>query len=415
MVLTTYLRSNFLVPFSSMALASPMLAGTSDLLRALLDTLMDKLGSLSGNQLDDHSAVLQDLRHACNTPFCQDSRTEQLLLDIWNVAFPVEPLDAMCKGDHWKRLGFQSADPFSDIRAGQLGPCQLHYFASNYPMQLQQLAREARDSGYPFACSCFNISQIIALFFNLNEKPAMNPVAGARIASRRQLSNFARLCNVSSGSARTVLDELFCILVQKLHHTWKSMQATGECDIMDFSRALRKIHDSNAAFWKVGHSGLADLDDLLVEQGTGDVDGTSVASRLHAFLTESLRDLLHVFDAHIPNAVTAIEAIFGGRKSSMLAYPDTQARMDMKRFGEYVPPVAPQVETSALKNSQLCIVEPHTPIPIVNHVPALRSADAFDSDAFFRDWGLTDDKQGQNNDLDAFLDTCLEAPRMVAA
>lgn len=177
----------------------------------------------------------------------------------------------------------------------------------------------------------------------------MNPVAGARIASRTQLRNFTRLCNASSGSAHTVLNELFCTLVRQLHVTWKSMCSEGECSIMDFSEALREVYDSNAAFWRTGHTGLADLNELLTDSRRDRVDGTNISARLRGIMAEALKDTLDAVDSHISQAITAFEKVLGGRKASMLVYPDTQAKIDPQSYGSYMPPSLPQVETRVVK------------------------------------------------------------------
>lgn len=338
-------------------MAVPALSGTglaSTWIDSVKVEVLGLLGRFYGCQ-EDHPA-LHELRSKCSRAFEQSSRSEQLLLEIWNTAFPAEPMHVMTMGNHWKRLGFQAANPFTDIRAGQLGPLQLHFFASKYPAQLQQLAEEARDSDYPFACSCFNISYIIAVFFKFYKKPTMNPVSGAQNASRTQLNNFARLCNVSPESAQTVLDELFCTLVKQLHETWKRMRATGECSIMDFSSALREVHASNAVFWQSGHDSLADLKDLSASHPHGQLDSTRFATRLRTLIDGSIKDILHAMDACILKAVTLFESIVAGQGHKMLANRDDEARPDLVRFGTYVPPVvtlARPAEESSLRRSWL--------------------------------------------------------------
>jgi hypothetical protein len=230
-------------------------------------------------------------------------------------------------------LGFQSANPWSDVRAGQFAPAQLHYLASKYPERLQLLVREAKGLGYPFACSCFNVSQVIALFFGLYDSKAMHPVSGAKPANRAQLSNFVRLCRVASpGNERHVLDELFCALVQQLHETWQTMSSTGKYNLMDFPVALREVHDRNALFWKTAHNQVADFERLVRGECDERVEGADVTSMLHGIFVNTVKQLWCALDTPLLNVITGdavLSTSFGDSGS---------ARQNAKQHGSYEPP-----------------------------------------------------------------------------
>lgn len=212
-------------------------------------------------------AALRELRDTyCNEAFDPASdETDRQLRDIWGTAFPSEPITDTEPGEHWKRLGFQSATPRTDVRAGRLALDQLHYLATRHPQLLQRLAQEAEGLGYPFACSCFNVTQILAQFFGLYRMQAVMPVAGAGKATAEQRKSFARLCGRAPEGPRFVLDELFCSLVELLHKTWRQMHGDGGLNLMDFPLVLRKVHLANAAFWQWQHGDTADFRRLLDE------------------------------------------------------------------------------------------------------------------------------------------------------
>jgi hypothetical protein len=284
----------------------------------------------------------------------QDSENEKLLLEIWNAAFPTEPMHSMVLGNHWKRLGFQGSNPFSDVRAGQLAPLQLHYFASSYPMLMRCITQEAEEFGYPFACSCFNVSQIISIFFGLYEQPAMNPVAGAKHADPLHMNNFARLCADSPKSAETVFNELFCALVQHLHKAWKQKRIDGKSSIMNFSSVLHEVHACNEAFWRSSHSAYEDLQDLATHDYlSSHMHSCTVVSRISSFFNTSIEELLRAMGACILQGLATLEGVVVGRRAKMLTQVDRYASLEAKKYGNYVPPEILQFSACSRKPAWL--------------------------------------------------------------
>lgn len=213
-------------------------------------------------------SALQRLREEyCNEPFDPAaSYTDQALCEVWNTAFPEEPIESAADGEHWMRLGFQCRQPHTDIRSGRLALDQLHSFAKNHPQQLRQLALEAQQARYPFACACFNVTQLIAVFFDLYEFQAPSPVQCMQRADRDQLKHFARLCCIAPQGGRVVLDELFRALVGVMHKAWQDMLSRRpETDVMQFPQALQKAAQDNAAFWRWARNDISDL--FLLSRG----------------------------------------------------------------------------------------------------------------------------------------------------
>lgn len=199
-------------------------------------------------------------RH-CNVQFePKSTEVERVFREIWDAAFCGQPLGEGIRSESWKRLGFQSSDPRTDVRAGRFALDQLHYLAVMYPERLQNLVSQAIELEYFFAISCFNLTQMVLLFFDLFDRAAMNPVPGAGIASVKQLRNFARMCSSSPYSAATVLNELFVALAERLHKTWKSMRVSRNCNVMQhFQEALLSVHDAHSVFWTESHEDVADF------------------------------------------------------------------------------------------------------------------------------------------------------------
>lgn len=215
--------------------------------------------------VNERDALWELRERHCNIAFVPESdEAAQLLRRIWTAAFPdeaVAPAElsgkrqsltacGQLRSESWKRLGFQSADPRTDVRTGRFVLDQFHYLAVMYPQSLQRLAKEAEDLEYFLAISCFNLTHMILVFFGLINVATVSPVPGAKPATRKQLLNFLGLCCRSPHSPATVLNELFVSLVERLNSTWRLMRATQQCNVMQhFQEALHGVFVANAACW----------------------------------------------------------------------------------------------------------------------------------------------------------------------
>lgn len=215
---------------------------------------------------DEDRDIFWELRdHHCNMLFERDSpEATELLVGIWNLLRPTERISSLSASAHWQELGFQSGGPQSDVRTGRFAPEQLHYLAYTYPNTARTLVKQALELDYPFAISCFNVTHMLLVFFDLFNGETVSPVAGAAPADRAQMKHFASLCRRSPYGARGVLDELFCILVESLHEIWKDMRTTQNCNLMDFPRALEAVYRENARCWSRQQNELAELRDALI-------------------------------------------------------------------------------------------------------------------------------------------------------
>jgi hypothetical protein len=214
----------------------------------------------------EERSLLWEFRHVhCGREFDgQSSEANEWLLGVWRAVYPQEDIDVIGRDKRWTKLGFQSANPRTDVRSGSFALEQLYFIASHYPERTRQLAKQAEELDYPFAVCCFNVSHLSTVFFDLLEVETVGPVPNAELATREQLKNFLRLCRICPHGARTVIDELFFVLVEKLHEIWKELRAEKNCNLMDFPEAMRKVYNVQAKFWSTPRMELADLRALLV-------------------------------------------------------------------------------------------------------------------------------------------------------
>lgn len=87
---------------------------------------------------------------------------ESLLLKLWNLLMPHEPLNARVT-KQWQEIGFQGDDPKTDFRGmGILGLENLVYFAREYPSAATQVLSHSTHPryGYAFAIVGINLTSM---------------------------------------------------------------------------------------------------------------------------------------------------------------------------------------------------------------------------------------------------------------
>lgn len=157
-----------------------------------------------------------------------------------------------CTSPRWKKLGFQSCDPRTDLRTGRLALESLVYFAEHYPLAISQMVMEAqsRSVDYPFAVASINITQHLSLYLGLLKNEGVCAAsAGRPVAPPSALRRFARLLlrlpdgdEAINGCALESLDafgELHAASMACLHQVWKEFRAEHPgATVMHFSSAL---------------------------------------------------------------------------------------------------------------------------------------------------------------------------------
>nr|XP_012223064.1 PREDICTED: ELMO domain-containing protein 2 [Linepithema humile] len=97
------------------------------------------------------------------TPYSTDNPDhEQLLLKLWNLLMPYEPLEARVT-KQWQQIGFQGDDPKTDFRGmGILGLENLVYFAQEYPSMATHVLSHSNHPryGYAFAIVGINLTSM---------------------------------------------------------------------------------------------------------------------------------------------------------------------------------------------------------------------------------------------------------------
>ena len=86
----------------------------------------------------------------------------QILMSVWKFLMKSKE-DCGRYGHHWDRLGFQGADPATDLRSmGIYGLLQILFFVSNLPDEADAILTYSRQSGcnFPFAAVSLNITKM---------------------------------------------------------------------------------------------------------------------------------------------------------------------------------------------------------------------------------------------------------------
>ena len=103
------------------------------------------------------SVVLSELKLLIDEQ--KDERVlKDMLQKVWKIVYG-EPLPEDVSDD-WKKLGFQSSNPTTDVRSGLFPMRQLVYLAESFPTETKQMVKDStmKDFEYPFAACCFNVS-----------------------------------------------------------------------------------------------------------------------------------------------------------------------------------------------------------------------------------------------------------------
>ena len=169
----------------------------------------------------DEEEYLVELRKAINIAFdSKNADHEMLLASIWRNAFPGDaipgPIDPQ-----WKKLGFQSGNPRTDLRTGVHSLMAIEYMSRRYADEFRLIVRESgtHSSEYPFAASCVSLAFSLIVFFKLNNRTAVNP-SGAPSGSRFALKQFVRLCMCD----KECFNELFAHVAIRVHREWMKQE-----------------------------------------------------------------------------------------------------------------------------------------------------------------------------------------------
>ena len=109
---------------------------------------------------DEEKAALLSFQKFLDEP---KEGNEKALTDMfnkfWTIVYTDDPLPEPISPE-WKKLGFQSANPSTDVRSGLAPMRQVLYFAEQFPDHAKALVNDSlrKDCEYPFAACCFNVS-----------------------------------------------------------------------------------------------------------------------------------------------------------------------------------------------------------------------------------------------------------------
>jgi hypothetical protein len=200
----------------------------------LCGCICDPKGAKGPPLTNDEEEFLEALRGFMERPFDSSNADHMnIIFSIWRNLSPESELPPPVD-PRWKKLGFQSANPVTDIRTGLHSVESLEYLSKQYPLEFRRMVSEASNpqSEYPFAASALSIAFLLIMFFRLNKRTGVNPV-GSPSGSRAALKQFIRLSLVN----RNFFDEVFCVVVRRVHNEWMG-QPGGHFDIHYFATAL---------------------------------------------------------------------------------------------------------------------------------------------------------------------------------
>jgi len=176
-----------------------------------------------------------DLRLELDEPYdVQNPNHEILLTKIWQNTFPNDPLPEPVD-PHWTKLGFQSANPRTDIRTGVHSLRSMEYMSRVHTREFQEIVKEAshRATDYPFAASCVSVAFAVVIFFRLNRRTSVNPSGSTQSGNSLALKQFVRL----SMDNKDTVHEIFSHVAIRVHKEWMK-QEIGKFDIHYFAIAL---------------------------------------------------------------------------------------------------------------------------------------------------------------------------------
>eukprot|EP00929_Paragymnodinium_shiwhaense_P012015 TRINITY_DN11855_c0_g1_i1.p1 TRINITY_DN11855_c0_g1~~TRINITY_DN11855_c0_g1_i1.p1 ORF type:complete len:521 (+),score=135.26 TRINITY_DN11855_c0_g1_i1:137-1699(+) len=215
---------------------------------------------------------VQAIRAACSRTFDEAGGEMQVkdaaLRSIWNASIPSERLAAVSDGSQWKRIGFQTTSPRSEVGQSRLTLEMLRYLADTHPTRLRKLVKQANGLRYPLMSCCLSIVAMILVFFDLTDLEASVVSTGLLTppmlrARHQQLKNFLALCRRSQtkGGSAAVLRELFCMLVCKFHKACVDLWTSEPHVAMEkqLQKALMVAYEANSNFFEDSCTVFADL------------------------------------------------------------------------------------------------------------------------------------------------------------
>jgi hypothetical protein len=176
----------------------------------------------------------EDLRTHLDEPYdVRNPDHEALLEKLWKNTFPEDPMPDPVD-PRWTKLGFQSANPRTDIRTGVHSMRSMEYMSRVYPNVFRRIVDESshRSTEYPFAASCVSVAFAVVIFFRLNRRTSVNP-SGTQSGNHLALKQFVRL----SMANRDTVHEIFSHVTIRVHNEWMK-QTMGSFDIHFFATAL---------------------------------------------------------------------------------------------------------------------------------------------------------------------------------
>jgi len=146
------------------------------------------------------------------------------------------------KGDAWKDMGWQSADPASDFRAaGLLGLDNLLYLGRRHPVLFRHLMRKSRGKRssweYPFGAAGMNVAWMLVELLQLQPPPAGGGGGGGGSSVTKTAAGRGFVGLLGAHSA--AFEEVYCAAYDALDRAWVERGAT----YMEFNSVLKEVKE----------------------------------------------------------------------------------------------------------------------------------------------------------------------------
>ena len=189
----------------------------------------------------DPMTALEAMRTKAMQSFDESDPRHILALEtLWHVSFPgVHPRPFERVSEQWKELGFQNADPVSDLRGG--GFIALEHLV-RFVVRSRGTVVGDSSSSFPTAIASISVTAMLLRHFGLHPTLILT-FPGAREQPESSTAALRNLLELQHGNGTDALQALHYSLMLRLAHAWEELgdaplsRGAPPRTIMDFPRA----------------------------------------------------------------------------------------------------------------------------------------------------------------------------------
>uniref|UniRef100_A0A7S3ETY4 ELMO domain-containing protein n=1 Tax=Haptolina ericina TaxID=156174 RepID=A0A7S3ETY4_9EUKA len=174
-------------------------------------------------------------RLKCTTFAASNTAHAELLRRLWICGFGSEQGFAPVS-ERWVHLGFQSADPTTDLRGmGLLGLENLVYFGEHYTDVFQRLVAAQKKRDYPLACAGINVTSMLLELLRMRDETATECQKRPPFDTEWDSEMFHFFCHMFY--RERPFEDMYCFSVRMLDRMFVSMEA----EYSDFNMVLAAL------------------------------------------------------------------------------------------------------------------------------------------------------------------------------